>query len=154
MSVYTWQLPQPSPVSAGSGARSRPTSLLGMGLKFPLRMDKATGDFQRSADEANISECLHQLVLTMVGERMDPNIGTVVPELPFEQADILPDLAEPSIVHAIQNSEPRVKLLGLRIDPHEFEGGASGFLIRMRYQVRATNSPNNLVVPYFVPGAL
>ena len=153
--TYSWQLPLiGTPGATSSFVASQSGSLLGMGLAFPLRMDATTNDFQRASDELNISLCLTQLVLTMVGERMDPHIGTIVSELLFDQSDVLPDLAEPSITDAIAQTEPRVKVVRVDVEPAELGAGVSGFRIRLRYIVRMTNARVNLVVPYIIPDAV
>jgi phage baseplate assembly protein W len=123
-------------------------SLLGRGLAFPLRRDPITGDFATADEERNIESCLHQLIITMVGERQDARIGTVVPELPFESSDVVPDLGEPSIRAAIEMHEPRVEFLAASVTPEVSSRDTTGLRIAIRYRVRATGKRARLVIPY------
>ena len=131
-----------SPRIAGS------RSLLGKGLAFPLRMDPVTNDFAQAEDESNIEGCLVSLLVTLPGERQDPRIGTIVPELPFETSDAVPDLAEPSIRSAIELFEPRVDLRSVHVSRFSPGDNVSGLRIGLRYRVVATGRPSNLVIPY------
>ena len=126
-------------------------SLLGKGLSFPLRMDPATNDFARVVDEDNVDQCLKALIFTMIGERMDALIGTVVPELLFEESDVAADIAQPSILNAITRNEPRVKLIRIQVTTKEFGGGATGIVIAISYIIKATNQRRNRVYPYALP---
>ncbi len=152
MSSYDWSLPTfVPPITAPSTTRSN--SLLGKGLAWPLRMDSTTNDFARVVDESNVDQCVLGLILTSIGERMDPLVGSVIPEVTFEESDVLADLAQPSILTAITRNEPRVKIVRLSVTNVQFPGGGAGIVIRMAYVIRATNQRKNLVYPYAIPNS-
>jgi len=125
-------------------------SLLGKGLAWPLRMDPTTNDFVRVSDESNVEQCVKGLVLTRVGERKDAQIGSVLPEMTFEDVDVAADQVQPSVFDTITRNEPRVRIIKVNVVEQAYAGGATGLLTTLRYVVRATNQRGNAVVPFIL----
>jgi phage baseplate assembly protein W len=124
-------------------------AFMGKGLSFPLQEDPSTGDFKRVADEDNVTQCLEQLCLTRLMERMDPTVGTVLPDLVFESEDLVADLGEPSIRRAVETHEPRVRLTGHGVTVEPVSDATAGlFNVRVDYVIRATNKRSNRVFPF------
>ncbi len=123
---------------------------LGRGWKFPVQVDEVTGAIKMSEYEEDIKEAIRVILMTRKGERMMlPQFGCGIQEFAFE-------IMEPSILlqmqMEIQNAliiwEPRITDIQVQVetDP-EREGRLNIFI---SYVVRSTNSPYNLVYPYYI----
>lgn len=123
------------------------TSFLGTGWSFPPSF--AGGGVKMSSDEEDIHESLHILFGTTVGERfLQPQYGLDMHELMFEplsttQQTLLTD----RVRTALLVYEPRIKVISLKIDSPDPDGGMLNILLE--YEVRATNSRFNLVYPFY-----
>ncbi len=123
---------------------------LGVGWKFPVQIDEATGYVKTSSYEEDIKEAVRIILMTRKGERMmRPEFGCGIQEYTFETI-------EPSILlqmqMEIQNAlviwEPRITEIEVQV---EADAQAEGRLnIFIGYMVRATNNPYNLVYPYYM----
>lgn len=123
---------------------------LGRGWKFPVQVDEATGYIKMSEYEEDIKEAIRVVLMTRKGERvMLPQFGCGIQEFAF-------DTMEPTVLlqmqMEIQNAliiwEPRITDIQVQVevDP-EREGRLNIFI---SYVVRSTNSPYNLVYPYYI----
>ena len=124
-------------------------SFLGRGWRFPIKPD-ATGRLGYSEGQSNIEDCLTVLLQTAVGERvMRPEFGCRVPRLVFAPgSDRNLRLLEESVRDAVRAGEPRVELLGVTAEPDPAE--AERVEVAVAYRVRATNTPFNLVFPFYL----
>ena len=122
---------------------------LGLGWAFPPAFDNQGRSLQMAASEVDIQESLGILLSTGVGERvMRPNFGWRRETLMFEP---LSTTFAASLKHEIETAilyfEPRINVNKVTF---EAEDSASGLIkIRLDYTVRATNSRNNLVFPFY-----
>ena len=123
---------------------------LGRGWSFPPRVDPATGRFVLTGEEENIRESIRIILATRRGERaMLPDFGCDLHQYVFD----LPDpasltLACSEITGALTRWEPRIVDVEVQPDLARMAEGVVRFDIR--YTVRATNNPNNLVYPYYL----
>lgn len=80
-----------------------------------------TGALVRLVDEASVKRSLRNLIMTNRGERMfQPNIGTDLYKLLFENmSPMTEDLIRTYITDAVNDYEPRVQLIDVRVEGNE-----------------------------------
>jgi phage baseplate assembly protein W len=122
---------------------------IGAGWAFPARTD-ATGSVALVAREREIEESIRLILATAPGERpMRPLFGCGIHEYVFAPADAATagQIAY-EVRIALERWEPRVDLVDVTVT---FDGVDTGTLyIDIRYAVRGTNDPRNLVFPFYV----
>jgi phage baseplate assembly protein W len=122
---------------------------IGAGLAFPLRTD-ATGGIALVRGEREIAEAIRLILGTSPGERpMRPEFGCAISEFVFAPADAATaGLIAYEVRIALERWEPRIDLQDVQID---FADAANGvLLINIRYALRGSNDPRNLVFPFYV----
>jgi phage baseplate assembly protein W len=122
---------------------------LGAGWAFPLRTD-ATGSIALVSREREVAESIRIILGTAPGERpMRPEFGCAIHDLVFAPADATTagQLAY-HVRQALERWEPRVDLEDVTI--HFDAADAGTLLIDIRYTLRNTNDPRNLVFPFYV----
>ena len=130
--------------------RNEAGAFLGKGWKFPPKVKEATGRMEVVREEEDIAEAIKVILFTRKGERiMRPDFGCGMQKFVFAEMNFgtLREM-EREITDAIIAWEPRV------IEPEaqvSLEGLSDGYVtIHIRYVVRTTNNPYNLVFPYFI----
>lgn len=122
---------------------------VGAGWAFPLRTDR-TGGIALVHDQREIEESIHLILATSPGERpMRPEFGCAVHDYVFAPADAATagDIAYVVRV-ALNRWEPRIDLKNVLV---HFDGVDDGvLLIDVKYTIRGTNDPRNLVFPFYV----
>jgi phage baseplate assembly protein W len=120
---------------------------LGVGWKFPVRVDETTGRVRTSAYEEDIQEAIRIIIMTRKGERvMRPEFGCGLQDYIFAGMDY--DTATQmrlEVQRALTDWEPRITEVEVQV---ELEHGR--LMIHVAYVVRATNNPFNIVYPYFM----
>lgn len=122
---------------------------IGRGWAFPLRTD-ATGSIALVSGEREIVESIRLILATAPGERpMRPEFGCGIHDLVFAPADAATagEIAF-AVRRALETWEPRITLDDVVIDFAEADEGT--LLIDIRYRIRDTNDPRNLVFPFYV----
>jgi phage baseplate assembly protein W len=122
---------------------------VGAGWAFPLRTD-ATGSIALVTREREIEESIRLILSTAPGERpMRPEFGCGVHEYVFAPADAATagDIAY-AVRVSLERWEPRIDLNDVVVRFDAVESGT--FYIEVRYSVRGTNDPRNLVFPFYV----
>jgi len=120
---------------------------LGVGWKFPVKVDETTGRIKTSRFEEDIQEAIRLIIMTRPGERaMRPDFGCGLQDYLFAGMDYdTTSQMRLEIQRALLNWEPRITDVEVRVET------ANGqLLIHVDYVVRATNNPFNLVYPYFL----
>lgn len=122
---------------------------VGAGWAFPLRTD-ATGGIALVARDREIAESIRIILGTAPGERpMRPEFGCRIHDHVFAPAD--EDTAG-RLAYEVRSSldrwEPRIELADVVVTPDGQDGGT--LYIDVRYTVRGTNNPRNLVFPFYV----
>lgn len=122
---------------------------IGRGLSFPVRTD-ATGSVALVDGDREIVESIRLILATAPGERpMRPEFGCAIHDLVFAPAD---STTAGQIAYEVRQSlerwEPRIDLADVVVDFAEADSGT--LLIDIRYTLRNTNDPRNLVFPFYV----
>ncbi|GGU56870.1 GPW/gp25 family protein [Lentzea flava] len=122
---------------------------IGRGLSFPVRTD-ATGSVALVDGDREIVESIRLILATAPGERpMRPEFGCAIHDLVFAPAD---STTAGQIAYEVRQSlerwEPRVDVADVVVDFAEVDSGT--LLIDIRYTLRNTNDPRNLVFPFYV----
>ncbi|WP_239336673.1 GPW/gp25 family protein [Frankia sp. CiP3] len=122
---------------------------IGAGWAFPLRTD-ATGSVALVAREREIVEAIRLILGTAPGERpMRPEFGCGIHDYVFAPADenTAGQIAF-EVRAALERWEPRIDVRDVLVD---FDAEEAGTLyIDIRYVIRGTNDPRNLVFPFYV----
>lgn len=121
---------------------------VGAGWAFPIRTDP-TGRVALTRGERDIEESIHLILGTAFGERpMRPEFGCAIHDYVFGTLD--PEMIS-RIAVAVRTSllrwEPRISVEDVRVTP-DFESKGLVY-IDIRYTVADTNSPRNLVCPFY-----
>jgi uncharacterized protein len=122
---------------------------IGSGWAFPLRTD-ATGSVALVSREREIAESIRLILGTEPGERpMRPDFGCGIQDFVFASADAsTAGQIAYEVRVALERWEPRIDLEDVVVS---FDAVASGTLyIDVRYSIRGTNDPRNLVFPFYV----
>lgn len=122
---------------------------VGTGWAFPLRTD-ATGGVALVGDEAEIETSIRLILGTTPGERpMRPEFGCAIHDHVFAPADAnTAGQITFEVRAALEQWEPRIDVADVTV---RFDQADAGTLyIDVRYVVRGTNDPRNLVFPFYV----
>lgn len=122
---------------------------VGAGWGFPLRID-ATGGIALVRRDQEIAEAMRIVLGTAPGERpMRPEFGCGVHDYVFAPAD--EDTAGRiafEVRRSLDRWEPRIEVQDVVVS---FDGREEGTVyIDVRFTVRGTNNPRNLVFPFYV----
>jgi phage baseplate assembly protein W len=122
---------------------------IGAGWAFPLRTD-ATGSIALVTREREIDEAIRLVLGTTPGERpMRPEFGCAIADQVFAGADATTaGRIAYEVRRALDRWEPRIELLDVGISYDERDVGT--IYIDVRYQIRGTNDPRNLVFPFYL----
>ena len=122
---------------------------VGTGWAFPLRTD-ATGSIALVGGDREIVESIRLILATAPGERpMRPEFGCAVHDLVFAPADAATaGRIAYEVRAALERWEPRIALTDVIVQFDTGEGGK--LLIDVRYTLRGSNDPRNLVFPFYV----
>ena len=126
-----------------------PGGFLGNGWQFPILPD-ASGKLAYVAGDDNVEQSLALLLMTQLNERvMRPTFGCAAPSYIFAPGSVqFLNLLQETVSDALTLWEPRVDVLGVvaEADPDD----PSQVTVSVSCRVRATNSPLNLVYPYYL----
>jgi phage baseplate assembly protein W len=127
--------------------RERAKSFLGVGWKFPIKVDETTGRIRTSQYEEDIQEAIRIIIMTGKGERMmRPDFGCGLQRYLFAGMDYdTITQMRLEVQEALMHWEPRITDVEVNVEEN---GGR--LMIHVAYVVRATNNPFNLVYPYFL----
>lgn len=122
-------------------------SFIGHGFAYPFAVN-AQGGMRMVTGDANIERAIRLILGTSYGERpMRPEFGCAIHDLIFEPSSL--DLLT-RIQFEVENSlarwEPRIDLLGVQA---RFEGDLNTVMIDIRYQIKGSYDPRNLLVPFY-----
>ncbi len=121
---------------------------LGVGWKTPLQIN-ARGGIAKTGGEQKIKESIITILGTAEGERvMRPTFGSKLHTLVFEPNNqITLELARHYATEALTLWEPRIEVSNVIV---KSEPGHGRILIEVAYRIRDTNSPQNLVYPFYL----
>jgi uncharacterized protein len=122
---------------------------LGNGWRFPIRPD-AAGGLGYVAGDDNVEQSLRLALMTATGERaMRPTFGSKARQLVFAPGSLLfLHQLETTVRETVRDWEPRVELEEVlaETDPRD----ETRITVSIRYRVRATNTKQNLVFPFYL----
>lgn len=123
---------------------------LGQGWNFPIQPDAEAGGIAVAAYGTSIPQAIWMILATAPGERlMRPDFGCDIHDLVFAVNDATTaSRVAAEVRRALVLWEPRIELLDVTAAPDL--AAANRLLIRIEYQVRATNSRYNLVYPFYL----
>lgn len=126
------------------------SGFLGTGWVFPPAFTAGGQEVVMVSDEEDIQQSLGLLFATRRGERlMQEDYGASLQDWLYAEIDdeLVSNLST-AIEEAVLLHEPRIELLDLDVSPHPQLDGA--LLIRLDYQIPATNSRFNMVFPFYL----
>ena len=128
-------------------------TFLGRGWSFPPTFDNQGRSVRMVEAEEDIRQCLGLLMSTRIGERiMRPTFGWHRDELLFEPlSTTLASKLRREVSKVVLFYEPRIKLHSVRFEKLADREGV--IEMRLDYTVRATNTRNNLVYPFYLDEA-
>jgi phage baseplate assembly protein W len=126
------------------------SGFLGTGWAFPPAFTAGGQEVVMVSDEEDIQQSLGLLFATRRGERlMQESYGASLQDWLYAEIDdeLVSNLST-VIEEAVLLHEPRIELLALDVSPHPQLDGT--LLIRLDYQIPATNSRFNMVFPFYL----
>jgi len=125
-----------------------PGDFVGAGWAFPIRTD-ATGSIALVRGDREIAESIRLILATAPGERPTrPEFGCAIHDLVFAPADAATaGRIAYEVRLALERWEPRILLDDVVVS---FADVAAGRLhVDVRYRLRGSNDPRNLVFPFY-----
>ena len=122
---------------------------IGAGWAFPVRTDP-TGSIALVTREREVEEAIRLVPGTVPGERpMRPEFGCRIHDLVFGPANATTagEIAY-EVRAALARWEPRIEVVDVRVGFDRADAGT--VYVDLRYTVRGTNDPRNLVFPFYV----
>jgi phage baseplate assembly protein W len=122
---------------------------VGSGLAFPVRVG-LTGNVALVDGERELEQSIALILGTIPGERpMRPEFGCRLHDYVFASADATTaGLVAQEVRQSLLRWEPRIDVSDVVVTPAGDDAGV--LLIEIRYTVRSTNDPRNLVFPFYV----
>lgn len=132
------------------GEKRDKSDFLGCGWKFPPAVNPVTGRVEASCQEEDIAEAIRIILFTGKGERaMKPEFGCGIREYAFSDMSIMDiQSMKEEIQEALTFWEPRI--INTQVEIGRERMGEGILEIHIRYEVRTTNNPYNLVFPYYI----
>jgi|tagenome__1003787_1003787.scaffolds.fasta_scaffold20932894_3 phage baseplate assembly protein W len=122
---------------------------VGSGLAFPVHVGR-TGEVALVDGERELEQSIALILCTIPGERpMRPEFGCRIHDYVFAPADATTaGLLAYEVRQSLLRWEPRIDVIDVVVTPEREDAGV--LLIDIRYTVRSTNDPRNLVFPFYV----
>ncbi len=123
---------------------------LGRGWSFPVAVDAVTGRIRTVEYEEDIAQAVRLILLTQKGERvMRPDFGCDAGCYAFHELSATTlTLIEEDVREALIMNEQRITDIQVQAEAEDIFSGK--LLMHISYTVRVTNSPYNLVYPYYL----
>lgn len=124
-------------------------TFVGRGFSWPLEVDH-TGSIRLTDTAEDIDRSMQIVLMTAPGERvMRPRFGCDIWDLLFEPiTENLLGLIAAAVYEALGQWEPRIEVD--EVTPVPDPDDSTLVRINVAYRVRSTNSPRNLVFPFYV----
>jgi Bacteriophage baseplate protein W len=121
---------------------------VGAGWAFPLELDQ-TGSFALVTDDHEIQQAIRLIIGTAYGERpMRPDFGCAIHDFVFAEASAATaGQIATEVRSSLHRWEPRIEIDDIVVTVDEAD--RSLLYIDIRYHVRKTNDPRNLVFPFY-----
>jgi phage baseplate assembly protein W len=124
------------------------TDFLGKGFAYPLQINPQ-GGIKISKQEQKIKESILVVLGTQYGERlMRPDFGCNLKSLIFAPNNTATaNLARHYVEEGLTKWEPRIILDEVIV---ENDNSQERLIIHVRYRIKSTNDPGNLVYPFYL----
>ena len=124
------------------------TSILGRGFASPLQIN-VRGGIQAAREAEKVRQSILTLLGTQYGERlMRPTFGCNLKSLVFAPNNLATaSLAKHYITEGLAAGEPRILLDDVTVTN---DNGNGRLLIQVRYRLRTTYDPQDLVYPFYL----
>jgi phage baseplate assembly protein W len=124
-------------------------AFLGVGWSYPLQLEN-DGSLAMAAYEEDIRQAIRIILGTNPGERvMRPDFGAGLNAFLFEPINTMTlALVKNRVREALVDWEPRIDVEEVSVRPDS--ALRSKLLIDVHYRVRATNTHQNLVYPFYL----
>jgi Bacteriophage baseplate protein W len=121
---------------------------LGQGMAYPLGVNPR-GGIAVARHEEKVRQSIRLILGTQRGERlMRPNFGGNLKTLVFAPNNAATaNLARFYVEEALRTWEPRILVDEVQI---QNDNQGAQLLIEIRYRIKATNEPQNLVYPFYL----
>lgn len=121
-------------------------------MKFPPAIDKATGRFMTVSDEESVKESIYLILMTQRTERLSrPDFGSDIMDYTFmDTTTTMLSILRRNLTQTILEQEPRVSDVEISMDVRDRQGM---IVISINYMVTSTNTPGNLVFPFYLDSA-
>lgn len=122
---------------------------LGSGMKFPPKINPATGRFEVVSGAASVKESVYLILMTQKTERwIRPEFGSSLMNYTFMNTNttVLNMMAR-EIAGDLMRQEPRISDVEVKIDAKSKPGC---LIIYIGYRIRETNVIDNLVFPFYL----
>jgi uncharacterized protein len=125
--------------------------ILGSGFAVPLGLNPR-GGIREARYEEKVRQSIRVILGTQRGERlMRPTFGANLKSLVFAPNNAATaNLARFYVEEALRTWEPRILVDEVHVQ-NDNQGGR--LLIEIRYRIKATNEPQNLVYPFYLQQA-
>lgn len=125
-------------------------SFLGTGWGFPPVFDKNTKSVSLVSDEADIRDAIFLIMSTRTGERvMRREFGSDLRKMMFETLSTTHKAYMKSLVEeGLRLYEPRINVESVTVE--QPDPGLGRVDIHIDYRIRATNTRDNLVYPFYL----
>ena len=122
---------------------------LGSGMKFPPKINPATGRFEVAKGEISIKESVYIILMTQKSERwIRPEFGSSLMNYTFmDTSSTMLNVMAREVASDLVSQEPRLADVNVRIDSASKQGC---LIIYIDYLVRETNVRDNLVFPFYL----
>ncbi len=122
---------------------------LGSGMKFPPRINPATGRFEVSKGAVSVKESVYLILMTQKTERwVRPGFGSSLMSYTFiDTGATMLNIMARDIANDLMSQEPRIGDVDIRIDANTKPGC---LIINIGYLLRETNVRDNLVFPFYL----
>ncbi len=125
---------------------------LGLGIKFPLKINPSTGKTETTTGIELIEQSIHLLLSTKPGERLyHSNFGIDLTPLLFEipNESTLKNIEE-KIIDGITLHEPMIVTESVDFNVNTLEGI---IYIDITFTIKSTNARGNYVYPFYIKEA-
>lgn len=125
-----------------------PTDIIGVGWKFPIRVN-AKGGISYSSGPDRIQDAIWIVLATSLGERvMREDFGAGANDYVFQSnSDVVRAQLGAAVSAALTKWEPRIKLVSVTVQQGT---EPSQVLIVIDYMISSTNERSNLVYPLYL----
>ena len=122
---------------------------LGTGMKFPPRINQATGRFEVSSEEESVKESVYLILMTQRTERfVRPNFGSDLMSYTFmDISSTSIHIMTRSLTEQLLSQEPRIADVSITTDSKVRDGC---LIVNIDYTIRNSNVKDNLVFPFYL----